>query len=226
LEIKITSIESKLETKKDEFRKYFLKYTRQAFQILPTIKEPLILDLGCGSGNPTIELSRLSDGKIIGIDIDQNSLDKLNGKIKKEGLSKRVFTKKCSLFNLDFPDNTFDIIWAEGSIHIIGFYNGLKELRHLLRQDGFLVIHDGVREISTKLNNISKLGYKLLNNFKIPNDAWWIYYFEPLEQLIKKYEKIKNDKIQNILESYQNEVNQYKVDPKNNVSAFYIFQKA
>ena len=64
-------------------------------------------------------------------------LDKLNDKIQKEGFSNRVFTKKCSLFDIDFPNETFDIIWAEGSIYIIGFEKALKELRHLLRQNGF-----------------------------------------------------------------------------------------
>jgi ubiquinone/menaquinone biosynthesis C-methylase UbiE len=171
-------------------------------------------------------LAKLCDGKIIGIDIDQKSLDKLNEKIQKEGLSKRVFTKKCSLLNLDFPNDNFDIIWAEGSINIVGFEKSLKELRNLLRKDGFLVIHDGVKEISTKLKKTSELGYKLLNHFRLPEDAWWIHYFEPLDQLIKEFkEKAKNGKIQTILERFQNEVDQYKINPKKNVSAFYIFQK-
>jgi hypothetical protein len=30
------------------------------------------------------------------------------------------------MFHLNFPDASFDVIWAEGSIYIIGFENGLK----------------------------------------------------------------------------------------------------
>ena len=146
-----TSIESVLETKKDQIRKHFLRYTRQAFQILPRIKEPHILDVGCGSGNPTIELAKISDGIITGIDINQNMLDKLNDKIQKEGFSNHVFTKKCSLFDIDFPNETFDIIWAEGSIHIVGFEKALKELRHLLRQNGFFVVHDDIKIILLRI---------------------------------------------------------------------------
>lgn len=207
-------------------RKHFLKYTRQAFQILPRIKEPQILDVGCSSGNPTIELAKMSDGKITGIDIDQNELDKLTKKIQEEGLSNRVFTKKCSLLNIEFPEETFDIIWAEGSINIVGFEKGLKELRHLLRQDGFLVIHDGVKDVSNKLKKIPDLGYKLVNHFMLPDDAWWIHYFEPLERLIKEQrKKAKTNESPNILERYQAEINMYKMNPKENISAFYIFQK-
>lgn len=215
-----------LEAKIDQIRKHFLRYTRQAFQILPRIKEPHILDVGCGSGNPTIELAKISDGIITGIDIDQNMLDKLDEKIQEEGLSNRVFTKKCSLLNIDFPDETFDIIWAEGSIHIVGFEKGLKELRHLLRQDGFLVVHDGSKDISNKLRKLPDLGYKLVSHFMLPEDAWWIQYFEPLEQLIKQQrKKANNNESLSILERYQTEVNTYKMNPKENISAFYIFQK-
>ena len=43
-----TSIES-IEAEVHQIRKYFLKYTRQAFQIVSEMKDPFILDVGCGS---------------------------------------------------------------------------------------------------------------------------------------------------------------------------------
>ena len=222
-----TSVESALEAGREKVRKHFLKYTRQAFQVLPKIKEPTILDVGCGSGNPTIELAKLSGGNITGIDVDQNSLDKLNKKIQHEGFGNRVFTKKCSLLDIGFPDETFDIIWAEGSIHIVGFEKGLRELRRLLRQDGFIVVHDGIKDVSTKLKKVPDFGYKFVNQFKLPDDAWWVHYFEPLERLIKEQrEKAKTNKDLRVLARYQNEVNMFKTNPKENVSAVYIFQKS
>ena len=137
------------EIDKDHFRERLIKYTRRAYQMLPKIENPHILDIGCGSGVPTIELAKLSDGEIIGIDINQSSLDKLNGKIGEEGFSSRVKTVKCSLFEMDFPDESFDIIWAEGSIWVIGFEKGLKEWRRLLKPSGFLVVHDAIKIVSS-----------------------------------------------------------------------------
>ena len=126
------------EIEKDQLRERFIKYTTLAFQMLPKIKSPHILDVGCGSGIPTIALAKLSDGKIIGIDTDQRLLDRLGKRAEELGLSNRVFTKRCSLFDIDFPDETFDIIWAEGTINIIGFEKSLKQWRFLLKTKGFL----------------------------------------------------------------------------------------
>ena len=103
------------EIDRDSFREHLLKYTRKAFKLLPELEKPRILDVGCGSGVPTIELAKLSKGKVIGIDIDQTLLNELNRKIEREDLSNRVTTRKCSLFDMDFPDESFDIIWTEGS---------------------------------------------------------------------------------------------------------------
>ena len=211
----------------DHFRERLLKFTIQAYQSLPKIKKPYILDVGCGSGVPTIELLKLSDGEIIGIDINQSFLDKLNRRINEEGLSSRVKTMRLSLLDMAFPDESFDIIWAEGIIWTIGFEKGLKEWKRLLKPNGFLVVHDEIKTVSSKLKKISSYGYKLINHFKLPEDAWWTEYFKPLEKRIKAlYMKYKNNsEALTILKKYQNDIDTFKGNPKEHRSAFYIMQK-
>ncbi len=68
-----------------------------------------------------MELTIMSEGEVVGIDIDQDALDILNQKIEDMGLEKQVKTLNCSLFDLSFPDESFDIIWSEGSIFVMGF---------------------------------------------------------------------------------------------------------
>ena len=70
---------------KDKIRKRLLKYTRKAFRMLPQMDRPRILDIGCGSGIPTLELARLSQGEVIGIDIDQPALDKFDIRTRQAG---------------------------------------------------------------------------------------------------------------------------------------------
>ena len=203
------------------------KYTRKAFQMLPELDKPRILDIGCGSGIPTIELAKLNNGEIIGIDTDESLLEKLSGRIQEEGFSDRVKVKKYSLFEINFPDESFDVIWAEGSISIIGFERGLEEWKRLLKTNGFLVVHDDIKNMSDKLKKIPCCGYKLINHFSLPEDAWWTEYYKPLEIQIKELRiKYKNNpEALKILKKYQNEIDTVKKNPKGYDSVFYIMQK-
>ena len=62
------------------------KYTKKAYDMIPKIKQPLILDVGCGPGLQTIKLAKMTDGKIIAIDIHQPYLDQLKQSAKNEKL--------------------------------------------------------------------------------------------------------------------------------------------
>ena len=85
-------------------------------------------------------------------------MDRLTRKIEKAGLSDRVKVMKCSMGNMDFLDESFDIIWAEGSIAVVGFKTGLKEWRRFLKPNGFLVVHDEIGNITEQLEQISSCG--------------------------------------------------------------------
>jgi ubiquinone/menaquinone biosynthesis C-methylase UbiE len=215
------------EIDRDSSRESLLKYTRKAFKLLPKFDKPHILDAGCGSGLPTIELAKLSNGRVVGIDIDQFLLTELRRKIEKENLSDRVETRKCSMLELDFLDETFDIIWFEGATRMIGFEKALKEWRRLLKPNGFLVIHDEIKTVSNKSEEISGFGYKVVNHFFLPEDAWWMEYYRPLENRIKglreKYKK--NSQVLRKLRKIQDEIDMVKRKPEEYRSAFYILQK-
>jgi ubiquinone/menaquinone biosynthesis C-methylase UbiE len=216
-----------LEIDKDLVRERLNKYTRRAFQMLPELDKPHILDVGCGLGVPTMELARLSNGQIIGLDIDQSLLDKLARKIEEAGLSDRVKTLKRSMFELDFPDESFDIIWAEGSISRIGFESGLKEWRRFLKPNGFLVVYDEITNITKKLEQISGCGYDLLGHFTLPEDTWWTEYYGPWEKRINEMRIQYADEPQVLLEldKEQREVDMFKANPRRYGSVLFVMQK-
>lgn len=219
--------EELIELYKDHLREGLIKYTRKAYQMLPELDKPRILDIGCGSGAPTIELARLCNGHIIGLDIDQPLLDKLRRKVEETGFFNRVKTVKCSMFEMDFSDGSFDIIWAEGSIFKIGFEKGLKEWRRFLKPNGFLVVHDEIKNTRTKLRQIPNCGYNLLGYFPLPEDTWWIEYYGPLEKRIQELRIKYIDGIESLelLDKEQKEIDMFKQNPKSNGSVFFIMQK-
>ena len=212
---------------KDLLREGLSKYTRQAFNMLPELDKPRVLDVGCGSGVPTMELARLSNGQITGLDVNQPLLDRLTRKVEKAGLSDRVKAVKCSMFDMHFPDESFDIIWAEGSISVIGFKRGLKEWRRFLKPNGFLVVHDKIGNITEKLERIASCGYGLLEYFTLHEDIWWIEYYAPLEKRIDEIRTKHTDDASALvaLDNDQREIDMFKKNPRRYGSVFFIMKK-
>ncbi len=221
------SPEDELLRYKDNLRSGLLQYTRRAFHLLPHIASPYILDIGCGSGVPTMELARLSHGKITAIDIDQAQLDKLFIIAKQAGLLEHINILKCSILNMDFKEESFDIIWAEGSIAVIGFKRGLTEWRRFLKTGGFLVVHDDMEHLNEKIRNISQCGYDLLEQFTLNNNIWWDEYFAPLENKLREIrKKYPYDQALNvILDHEQREIDGISKYPVRNSSVFLVMKK-
>jgi SAM-dependent methyltransferase len=223
-------------------------YTRKAFEMLPELDKPKILDIGCGPGGPTIELARISGGFVIGLDRHQPYLDVLEEKIEKAGFSERMQAVNGSLFAMDFQDESFDVVWSEGSIYIIGFEKGLKKWRRFIKPHGFLVVHEmtwlksdppkeisdywkkmysGITTIPHNLEVIPRCGYDVLGHFPLPEDAWWQEYYHPLQECINKLKtKYKDDReALGILDSEQEEIDLYKKYSEWYGSVFYVMQK-
>jgi len=195
--------------------------------MLPEMYRPRILDIGCGSGISTLELAKLSQGEIVAIDIDQPALDKFDIRIRQAGLTDRIQALNQSIFGLDFPDESFDIIWSEGSISAIGFEKGLREWKRFLKPVGFMVVHDEQGNIKEKLEQISNCGYDLLGYFMLSKEIWWAEYFAPLEKWIAGSGTRYTDdpKILEELHQAQVELDMFNRNPERNSSVCFVMRK-
>lgn len=226
-----------------------LSYTRKAFQMLPELDSPRILDVGCGQGGVALELARLSGGQVIGLDIDQIALEVLSRRIEEERLTDHVQVVNCSMFEIDFPDESFDVIWAEGSLHFIGFEKGLREWRRLIKPGGFLVVHemawlrpDPPREIVARwqtafpeistvsgyIERLSRCGYRLIDHLTLPEDFWWLNYYALIDERIRELrQKYADDRaIQKALDKEQREADLFHKHARWYGSAFLVMQKS
>ncbi|MGY5860300.1 MAG: class I SAM-dependent methyltransferase [Candidatus Thorarchaeota archaeon] len=165
---------------RDSVRINLLEFTQQAFKMIPPIENPSILDIGCGTGIQSIELAKMSNGHITAIDIDIPALVFLQRKIKEQGLSHRFSIKQVSMNDLHHLGESYDIIWAEGSIYAVGFEKGIRDWKQILKKNGYLVIHDEDDRIETKLKIIEKYGYKLIGQIDVSHEEWESRYYKPL----------------------------------------------
>ena len=225
------------------------QYTQKAFQMLPALDRPRILDVGCGRGGPTLHLARLSGGQVTGIDIHRLSLETLAKKIREAGLSDRVQAVRCSMLAMGFPDESFDVVWAEGSIFVVGFERGLEAWRRFIRPGGFLVVHEmvwlrpdppreihaywkarypGIGTVAENVDRIPAQGYDVVGCFSLPEDAWWTAYYEPLEARIhdlrRKY--AGDAEALAVLDQEQAEADLFKRHQKWYGSAFFVMQRS
>jgi ubiquinone/menaquinone biosynthesis C-methylase UbiE len=224
------------------------EYTQKAFEMIPAIKQPKILDIGCGPGLQTVKLAKLSDGGVIGIDIHQPYLDDLVKNAKKHDVSNRIKALNMSMKEMDFPEESFDIIWSEGSIFVIGFEQGIKDWKRFIKPNGYLAVHEmtwlkenppkeiseyfekvypAMTTIEKNIEIIKKCNYKLLGHFPLPDDAWWDLYYNPLEQRLQKL-KIKYKDNKEALKIIKDEELEIALFRKYNMwygSVFYVMQK-
>jgi SAM-dependent methyltransferase len=210
------------------------KSTRKAFNTIPKRPEqPLILDIGCGPGVQTIELAKLSNGRIIALDIHQAFLDKLIRNAKEEGLLDHIVPTNISMLEMDFEENTFDIIWSEGALYFLGFQNGLRRCHQLLKNDGFLAVteivylvnnppapliqyfekeYPDIKPVKDKIDLIQNERFHLITNFTLPESSWLDNFYLPMEEeltrLNKKYQS--NEIALGVFEEMKNEINLYK----------------
>ena len=98
--------------------------------------KPRILDIGCGCGMQTQILAEELKTKILAIDNHRPMLDRLDRTAARKGLD--IETRELSMIDMPFDKESFDLLWAEGSIFIIGIERGLADFRTYLKPGGYL----------------------------------------------------------------------------------------
>jgi SAM-dependent methyltransferase len=212
---------------RDEFRANLLKYTRKAFQVLPPIERPRILDIGCGTGVCTLELIRLSGGSVVAVDIDKKALDKLVRVAENEGLSNRVTPIQGSMLDMDFAPGSFDIIWSEGAIANMGFERGLRLWRQFLVDGGYLVVHDELSNVEKKVESVREAGFDVRSRFELPPSVWWCEYYAPLKRHLDMMRSTGplSEKVAAAAEAAEREIAEFNPHSDRYGSFFIIMQK-
>jgi len=167
-----------------------------------------IADIGCGTGASTLLLARLLEAQITAVDFLQDFLNVLEGRVEKLGLSEKVTTLCCSMDNLPFADEEYDVIWSEGAIYNIGFERGVIDWHRFLKVGGILVVSEitwitgsrpselqkywegeypEINVASSKVGVLEQNGYSPIGYFVLPEHCWLENYYRPMQNCFKDF---------------------------------------
>lgn len=208
---------------------------------------PSVLDIGCGPGMQTVALVRASGAVVTALDIHRPFLNELVSRSIKACAAPRVHAVQAYMDALPFA-GPFDVIWAEGSIYIIGFADGLRRWRRLLKPGGWLaatelswIKPEPPREIAeywqgeypgmaTAEQNVAAAnaaGYSVAERFTLPESAWWEPYYRPMEDRVAELRvKYRGDEsAQRLLDVRSREVEMYRKYSAWYGYVFYVMQR-
>lgn len=223
--------------------------TRKAFSFIKNVSpSPAILDIGCGPGAQTMCLAEIAKGEITAVDNHKPFIDELKKNVEKAGLQKRVRPIVADMCKLDFEPDSFDCIWAEGCIYIIGVEKGLNLWKPFLKKNGIVAFtevswlrddipeeverfwkknYPSISDIRGNIERIQKAGYELIDHFVLPEIDWWSQYYyyieKKLETLDEKYRDDEEAYV--ILQMEKEEINLYSRYSDYYGYVFYITRK-
>ena len=102
-----------------------------------------VLDIGCGPGTITLDLARLvAPGQTVGLDRELVPLVSARAAATEQGAKNVGFTVG-DVYQLDFPDHSFDIVHAHQVLqHLTDPVAALIEMRRVCRPGGFIAARD------------------------------------------------------------------------------------
>ena len=107
------------------------------------VKGKRILDIGCGLGGPAFYLAGKYGAHVTGIDLERHLVERARRRASESGLEHQVEFLTVEPGPLDFPDNSFDVVFTSGSLTQTEDKPGiLGECRRVLSPGGVLTSYE------------------------------------------------------------------------------------
>ena len=116
------------------------------FSLGPFNKGETVLDIGCGTGVDTLMAAIMvgPEGKVIGIDLVPEMLERAKANLQKTSINNVTF-QEGSAEELPFPEGTFDVVISNGVFNLIlDKAKALREVFKVLKSSGRFLLADQI----------------------------------------------------------------------------------
>ena len=184
--------------------------TRQAMMLagLDCSRQLRIADIGCGTGASTILLAQELDAKITAVDFLPEFLEILEARAAEKSVADRITTLNCSMEELPFSENEYDVIWSEGAVYNMGFQAGVSAWKKFLKPGGILVLSEitwlsesrpheiqahwdaeypEIDVASAKIEILEQNGFCPEGYFILPEHCWTHNYYTPMQSRFSNF---------------------------------------
>ncbi|NDV23940.1 methyltransferase domain-containing protein [Desulfovibrio sp. JC022] len=162
-----------------------------------------VLDVGCGTGLQTLALCDGTDFAVTAVDNWQLALDKLTISAENAGFAQRITVQQGDMNELDYAPGSFDLIWSEGAIYLMGFENGISKWKEFLKPGGWMAVsemtwtaeerpeeaagfwNEGYPEMKSTAENVAILeqqGFEVVARFILPQADWWDVFYKEIAE--------------------------------------------
>jgi sterol 24-C-methyltransferase len=102
-----------------------------------------VLDVGCGVGGPAREIAKFTGAHITGLNNNDYQIERATRYAAKEGLSKQLAFVKGDFMQMDFPENSFDAVYAiEATVHAPSLEGVYSQIFRVLKPGGVFGVYE------------------------------------------------------------------------------------
>jgi len=117
--------------------------TKEFVAMLDLKKDAYVLDVGCGIGGSAFLMKRDYGAKVLGFDLSVNMIDIAQERLAKHGMEADVKFEVQDATQIEYPDETFDVIYSRDTIlHIEDKESLFANFFKWLKPGGKLMISD------------------------------------------------------------------------------------
>nr|CRH05307.1 Putative SAM-dependent methyltransferases [Candidatus Magnetococcus massalia] len=214
--------------------------------LLPS--QPVMADMGCGSGYSSFFLAGSLGGSVTAVDFAPPFIQELEEKLRSHPLKSVITPRVADMLDSGMKPHTLDLIWSEGAAYAVGVKNALESWHSLLKEGGYLMLSDccwftnqpsaepqafwqenypDIQRIGENISMMEDRGYRLILTESLPSHCWWESYFDPMKARLDvlEHEVEPGSVLESVLKETRREQALFREYSDEYGYAFYLLQK-